>query len=373
MAQPEFSYPDFMENNTAEEIHRRMMDSLPDDIDDMPNGFPYDFTKPAALEMDEFISYYLARAVMIGFPQYAWDEWLDLHGQQVHLERHQPEKAIGKVKVTGKAGTEIAAGTVFCTPASETKPSLGFMSQEDAAIGEDGTAIIPVAAVESGAGSNVVENTVTLMMSPNRDITGVTNPEPIKGGTEREGNDDYYDRIAAEYASSLTYLGNDGDYVRWAKEAGAGDCIVIPTAEGPGTVKLVLVDRNGQPANEELVGRVYSYIVSPEDRKNRLLPTACAELVCAPATTVKIDYTITGLQHDKTTDLEQVKKDFSQAVKGVYALAKQRGELRYNDVRPIISGIAGVEDFEDFYMCGDVENISFGVEEYLETGTLDFS
>lgn len=373
MAQPEFNYPDFMENSTAEEIHGRMMGSLPDDIDDMPNGFPYDLTRPAALEIDEFINYHLARAVMIGFPQFAWDEWLDLHGQQVHLERKQPERASGKVKVTGKAGTKLAEGTVFCTSATDTEASIGFVAQEDAVIGEDGTVTIPVSAVESGTGSNVVENTVTLMASPSRDITSITNPEPIKGGTERETDDDYYDRIAAEYASSLTYLGNDSNYIRWAKEAGAGDCIVIPAAEGPGTVKLVLVDRNGQPANEELVGRVYDHIVSPEDRKKRLLPTACASLVCSPATTVKIDFTITGLLYDGTTDIGQVKKDFSRAIKGVYARAKQHGELRYNDVRPIISGIAGVEDFDDFFMRGGTENIDISTEEYLETGILDFS
>lgn len=111
--QPEFTKPEFIENNSAEEIHERMMNNLPPDIDDMPGGFPYDFTKPAALEKDEFINYHLVRALMIAFPQYAWDEWLDLHGQQVHLERHQPESASGKVKVTGKAGAVIAAGTVF--------------------------------------------------------------------------------------------------------------------------------------------------------------------------------------------------------------------------------------------------------------------
>ena len=85
--QPEFTRPEFIENNSAEEIHQRMMNNLPADIDDMPGGFPFDFTMPAALEKDEFINYHMVRALMIAFPQYAWDEWLDRHGQQVHLER----------------------------------------------------------------------------------------------------------------------------------------------------------------------------------------------------------------------------------------------------------------------------------------------
>ncbi len=40
--QPDFTAPDFMDNSSAEEIHERMMENLPDDIDDMPGGFPFD-------------------------------------------------------------------------------------------------------------------------------------------------------------------------------------------------------------------------------------------------------------------------------------------------------------------------------------------
>lgn len=381
MAQPEFIKPDFMENNSAEEIHERMMNNLPSDIDDMPGGFPYDFTMPTAEEKDEFINYHLVRALMIAFPQYAWDEWLDLHGQQVHIERHQPEKAYGNVKVSGTVGTEIATGTIFCTPATDTGPSIEYSSLEDAVIGEDGYVIIDVEAVESGTESNVGANTITLMAKPNKAVTEINNPERITGGTERESNDDYWDRIAAEYDNSMTYLGNDADYVRWAKQAGAGDCIVVSAAEGPGTVKLVLIDGNGQPANEKLVQDVYNYIVSENDRSKRLLPTACAKLICGPATTVKVNFTITGLVYDETTDIQKIKNDFAEAIKAVYAKAKTENVLRYNDVRPLItgiegsdnSGIAGVEDFDTFLMNGEMKNIRLSKEEYPETGTLDFS
>jgi uncharacterized phage protein gp47/JayE len=371
--QMEFEMPDFLQNNSADEIHERMMNNLPDDIDDMPGGFPYDFTKPSALEKEEFINYHLVRALMIAFPQYAWDEWLDLHGQQVGLARKEPEYAYGKVRVTGTAGTKITAGTVFCTPATDTGPSIEFASEEDAEIGEDGTVFIPVSAVEAGTGSNVAANTVVIMAKPDKAITEVINPEEITGGTERESNDDYYDRIAAEYDNSLTYLGNDSDYERWAKEAGAGDCIVVAADKDPGVVKLVLVDGNGQPANEKLVQDVYNYIVSPDDRTARLLPTACAKLICEPATTVKVNYTITGLVFDSSTSIEQIEEDFTSAVKAVYTKAKKDSILRYNDVRPIISEITGVTDFDTFLMDGEIANIILQSEQYPETGTLDFS
>lgn len=189
----------------------------------------------------------------------------------------------------------------------------------------------------------------------------------------KQADDDFYDRIAAEYDNSMTYLGNDTDYKRWAKQAGAGDAIVIPVWNGPGTVKLVLVDGNGKPANAKLVQDVYNYIVSPNDRSARLLPTGTAELTCAAATTVAVNYVITGLSYDETTGIEQIKADFTEAVRAVYAQAKTEGVLRYNDVRPLISAIAGVEDFETFTMNGKMQNITLKSEEYPDTGTLNFS
>ena len=72
MAQLKFTNPEFLTGSTEDEIHQRMMANLPKDIDDMPGGFPYDFTKPAAIEKAEFINYHMLRAIMIAFPQYAW-------------------------------------------------------------------------------------------------------------------------------------------------------------------------------------------------------------------------------------------------------------------------------------------------------------
>jgi len=383
MAQPTFTNPDFIDGNTADEIHERMMNNLPEDIDDMPGGFPYDFTMPAALEKDEFINFHMVRAIMIAFPQYSWDDWLDLHGQQVHLTRHAADYATGEVTFTGTSGSVIEAGTVVCVPAVGDVSAIEYATDEECTIEADfdedgneletGSVTVGVTAVEAGTDSNVAANSISIMLVPDKNISALTNEEAITGGTEQETDDDFYDRIEVEWDSSLTYLGNDSDYIRWAKAAGAGDCIVVSAWNGPGTVKLVLVDANGDPANDSLIEDVYNYIVSPDDRSARLLPTACAELTCVAATTVAISYVCTGLEYDDTTDLEQIAKDFAEAVEAVYEVAKTEGLLRYNDVRPLISSIAGVDDFDTFTMNGDTVNISLGSEEYPQTGTLDFS
>ncbi len=372
--QPEFMQPDFVADNSPEEIHERMMGNLPADIDDMPGGFPYDFTMPAAIQKSEIVQFYIVRAIMAAFPQFAWDDWLDYQGMQVNLTRHPAKKAHCVLKIQGAAGTEIEAGAVFCVPATRFTPAIGFSSDDSCVIGEDGTALIPVTAVDDGPESNVKADCIVIMENPLDEITAITNPEPAIGGARRESDDDFYDRIAEEYANSRTFLGNDRDYIRWAKEAGAGDCIVDPAFDGPGTVKLVLIDVNGQPANEELVQAVYDYIVSPDDRSRRLLPTACAKLSCVPATTLRVNYECTGMLYDRDiTDPEQISRCFEKAVMAVYAEAKQEGILRYNDVRPVLRGIDGLEDFERFYMNGAMDNIVLDGEEYPLTGSCEFS
>jgi len=371
--QMDFTAPDFIEGNSPEDIHERMMKNLPADIDDTPGGFPFDFTMPAAIEKSDFIQYYLVRALMISFPQFAWDEWLDYHGIQVNLTRHPARKASGRVLVTGEAGTEIEAGTIFCVPATEYTPALEYSTDEDCTIGGDGTVLVAVTAVEEGPESNVKANSISIMDEPVDEITAITNPEAVLGGAERESNDNFYDRIAEEYANSRTYLGNDVDYVRWAKEAGAGDCIVDACYDGPGTVKLVLVDTNGQPAGASLLEDVYNYIVSPEDRMRRLLPTACAKLTCVAAVSKPVNYTCTGLLLSDFASIPQVVAAFEKLVKDVYREAKKGGVLRYNDIRPLVSEINGVEDFDSFLVNDGMGNIILQSEEYPETGSCEFS
>ena len=371
--QPEFIKPDFLEDCSIDDIHRRMMNNLPADIDDMPGGFAYDFTRPTAIEEAEMLEFYMVRVIMAMFPQYAWDEHLDLHGQQVHLIRHPATFAKGFVVITGEPGTEIEAGTILATPATDRTDSYEFVTDVFCVIGENGVVTAAVTALESGPESNVPANVITIMDDPMPEISSVTNPEPVTGGADEESDDDFYDRIAMEYANSNTFLGNDNDYIRWAKEAGAGDCIVDDVSEGPGTVKLVLVDTNGQPASEELIKKVYDYIVSPADRSRRLLPTACARLICVQAVTVEINFKCTGLQYDNTTSIEKIKNDFTKAVRRLFEDSKKEGVIRYNNVRPLMSGITGIKDFSEFYINDGISNVVLAKEEYPKIGSILFS
>ena len=371
---PEFENPDFVDDYEAEEIQERMMENLPEDISSMPGDFPYDFTMPTAIEVSQLVQFGIVRALMISFPEYAWDEWLDMHGKQAHVTRKGAVPATGVVEVLGEAGTEIEAGFSFCVPSEDDEEDIEFETTETVILEEGVAAIIPIAAVEPGASGNVGVGTITMMAEPIDGIESITNSEPTTGGMDEEDDDSYYERIHEAFSSSLYHIGNDTDYKRWAKEiTGIGDCIVVPTWNGPGTVKLILVDSNGTPASEELVRQVYDHIVSPDDRSARLLPTACAELTCVAAASKEISYSCTGLILSGTMSLEEVQEAFENAVAAVYSPAKEAGVLRYNSVRPLMASIDGVSDFDDFLIDDAHRNIILLPEEYPVTGTVAFT
>lgn len=371
----EFTPPEFVDGAEPEEIQQRMMDALPDGIDDMPGGFPYDFTMPTAIEKSELIQFHLVRTLMLMFPQYAWGDWLDLHAAAAGIERRPAGYASGSVTVTGDPGTVIPDGAIFCTEATDSTPALEYAADSMAIIPESGSVTVEVTAVEAGRESNTKKNTVVFALTSIKGLSTVNNPDDITGGTDVESDEDLLERIEEEnFRDGATFIGNDSDYIRWAKEVvGVGDCIVVPTWNGPGTVKLIIVDSNGEPANARLIEAVYYHIVSPHDRSLRLLPTACAELTVEAATTKKISYTCTGLVYDDTTDIPTIVSQFKELVMKEYSEAKVEGILVYNQVRPLITDIPGVSDFDTFLMNGAEENIPLSNDEYAATDQVDFS
>ena len=371
----EFTPPEFFGYSEPEEIQQRMMDALPEGIDDMPGGFPYDFTMPTAIEKSELIQLHLTRVMMLMYPQYAWGTWLDLHAEAAGITRRPAGYASGSVTVKGTEGTVIPQGTIFCTEATDTSSSLEYATDQEAVIPGEGTVNIGVTAVNPGRESNTKANTVIFSLTNIKGFSSVTNHDDITGGTDAENDASLLERIEEEnFREGASFVGNDSDYIRWSKEiVGIGDCIVVPAWNGPGTVKLILVDANGVPANERLIKEVYDHIVSPDDRSKRLLPTACADLTIEAATTKKISYKCTGLSYNDTTDIPTIIEKFKELVAKEYQEAKKEGILIYNQVRPLVTDIPGVNDFDEFLMNGAEENIVLSLEEYAATDTVDFS
>lgn len=371
MSIPEFIPPSFLSDQDAETIHKRMMENLPPDIDDMENGFPWDFTKPTALEKAEMLEFHLVETLKIMFPMWAYDEWLDYHAKGRGITRKPANAASGELLITGISGTTIPAGFKFAAPATADTPAIEYQTTEKYTIGEDGTVRVQITAVEAGPKGNVPANTVTLMMTPIKGITSVTNEAAITGGTEVESDDELRNRIMEiDAASEASFVGSDGDYKRWAEEVpGVGTALVMPEWAGPGTVKVVVIDANGQPANQAIITAVYNYIMSPDDRLQRKAPIGATVTVEVP-TAKEINYSFT-LELKAGENQETVLDRFKAQLRTYYVEAKKEGVVRYNKISSILTNTDGVKDFTGLTINGGTINIVLEEDEYPVTGTID--
>lgn len=378
---PIFTLPEWHRGETAEQIQARMMGRLPSDIDNIEGGFPYDFTMPTALEEDELMNFILIETLKIMFPMWAYGQYLDWHAKGVGITRRPANRASGSVTVTGVAGTIIPSGTIFCVPAVGDTPAIEYRTDEAATIGkpepdgdgnvpEYGSVEIPVTAVVGGVACNVPADTIVIMASPITGIVKITNEAAITGGTVEEDDDSLYERIALQEQNGESFVGNDADYIRWAKEVNGVGTVLIDTQyeeEHPNWVKLIILDANGQPANDQILEAVYDHIMGPNNRENeRLAPIGAVLFVEAPAG-CSLTIAVKGLELEEGATAEEITRRFKENLELYYIEAKEEGEVRWNMVHAIFTQTEGVEDFESLTVNGGTANIPVNVEDYPVT------
>ena len=325
MDNPVFVPPSWLNDQDAETIHKRMMEALPADIDDTEGGFPWDMTMPTALEKAEMLEFHLVETLKLMQPMWAYGEWLDYHASAAHVTRRP-----------------------------------GFPS-------------LPARSRLQGHRLRLPAGAIAIMSTPMTGITGITNEERTTGGTEEEDDDTLRERVnEANQAAEAGFVGCDADYIRWAKEvAGVGTPFVIANwnPDVKNSVKLVILDSNGDPANESILEAVEEHIMSPDDRINRKAPVGAILTVCAPDM-VELTYSLAatlraGYEAADVTDyLKQQLQDY-------YVEAKEENLLQYNRLHAIFTEAPGIFDFTDFKVNGAAKNITLAQDEYPETAEID--
>lgn len=364
----DFVLPGFLQGCDIDTIHSRMMDMLPDDIDKTEAGFPWDLTRPTAIISSELLEFYIPETIKLLFPQWSTGEFLDYLANTARTPRKAPNFATAIVEISGTPGIFIGAGTVFSTKSVEGGEAVEFAALEDCTLDADGKGSVTVQALIAGKESNVNANTITLLSVPIEGISAITNPEKASGGTEEETDDELRERIMdANENADDSYIGNDSDYKRWAESVpGIGTAIVVSEWAGPETVKIVVLDANGEAANAVLQKAVYNYIMSPDSPLDRLAPPNTILTVAAPEL-VHISYAIEQLSLEKDYEEEMVLEEFRKGLAAYYRTANKEREVKYNWVHSILTNTPGVEDFEGLLVNGATSNIDIKRDEYPYT------
>ena len=360
-----YTAPEVLSSIDVDEIHARMLNNLPSNIDKTEGGFAYDMTRPTAMEKADAMLI-LNEIVKLFFPEWSYGIFLDNLGKPSRIYRRAATAATATLHITGTAGTEIPAGFVFATAATAISSSVLYTSLEDASIGSGGTVDVQVQCTETGTVGNVPSDCIVLMVEPLEEITGVTNPNPATGGTETEDDDSLRSRIIEyERSDNSSYVGCDSDYKRWALEVdGVGSVIVVPEwqGRGSGTVKLIVMDANGEPASQTIQANVYNHIISESNRDERLAPIG-AILTVATATAVNVS--IAASVHLETgAVLADIEEAYEAAIQEYFAEAKAEGYVRVTRIGSVLSETPGVLDYESLTLNSGTSNVAVGADYY---------
>lgn len=362
----EFKVPKFLENQGVDEIHQRMMENLPSDIDTSEGGHPWNLTMPPAYEKAFLVEYVLTEAIKMIFPRYAEDypEIMEYHAQSRSLVRKAAEYATGELVITGTAGTVIPANTMFSTIAVNDLPTVDFFTTVEAVIGADGTVTVPIRAMTEGEEGNVAADTIVLNAGGVSGVASVTNPEATTGGVEEESIESLQQRIVdADQTQDIASGGTVAYYKRLALSVnGTGSVVIIRPPDDTTPIQLVVSDAAGQPASEALCKAVYDYIVSPdspEERKSLIND----QIEVVPPDTISLEV-VAVIELTASGTIEQAVDQFLSAMKKyIVDEAMNAGEIKWTRVGSVLSSISAINDYKDLTINGGTSNIAISKTE----------
>lgn len=232
-----------------ETILQRMLDRVPTQIDKREGSIIYNALAPASAELAQMYIV-LKNNIDLVFVDTAVDEYLDKLANQVGLIRNEATHAIKKGTFYDENNElfDIVIGERFSIEnliyKAIEKIETGIYKMEcetSGVIGNDCTGnLIPVNYIEG-----LAKGELTDILIPGEDIES---DEALRSR--------YY-----EATSEKGFGGNVVDYQTKTKEiAGVGAVKVTPIWNGPGTVKLTILDSNYDKASDVLIGTVQNEI-----------------------------------------------------------------------------------------------------------------
>ncbi|MFA9457438.1 baseplate J/gp47 family protein [Halalkalibacter sp. AB-rgal2] len=353
---PEFKPPHFL-LESEEDIHKRMIENTPTRYAKSEGSYFWDITRPVAIEKARMIQFQLLRTVQLMFPQFAEDEWLDLHAGTVGLVRRPPTHASGVVTFEGIEGTTISEGTFVSTAGDGNEPPIRFITKELAIINANGFVDVPIQAEEPGSTGNVSSDSIIMLESTIEGVLGLTNQLPTSDGTDEESDESLRARILAVHRE-MSLSGSVADYIRWAKEVpGVGDVYVIPewNSDVPGSVLVLILDSNGAPAGPTLIDEVQTYIAPDARNGGGLAPIGALVTVDAPQQVV-INLTFDAVL-EGTANKDEAENEVKRVLSEYFQEVSVGGLVVYARIGSLIISLLSILDYQDLRINGQTENI----------------
>lgn len=365
--------PPYLDEWEYHNIMERMLERIPDNIDKSEGSFLWDQLSILALEFERAASEMAIDMLERSFVQTAYGVYLDLRAEEMGLSRRPAIAATGSVVFTGESGTVVPNGTQVSTVSPEEGTGVAFATTQEVVIPGDGYVEVEVEAIEPGSSGNVAADTVTVMMDAVEGISSVTNPEPMSGGLDEEGDDTLRDRVA-ENAQRRDGDGNTADYIAWAKSVpGVGNVLVDPLWRGPGTVRLVILDQDGNVPSQQIVDAVQEYL-DPDAKGIGEGKAPIGHKVTVQGPRIRrLRVIVPGLVAETGYSLEQAQDNVRQTVLDTFIEASPGSVIRIRDVSANIIQSPGVLDIGDILIDGKRDNVSLDIDEKADVDEVVFT
>lgn len=238
-----------MSDNTFIAILNRMKDRLETEADKREGTWTADNLQAVANELARIYSQDIENILPQAFVVTATGTNLDAACSDYGIDRREATCAEVMLEVTGQpgdyTGVEAYAGDIVFLLDPFSIPS-------------EGTVQVHAVAAQAGESGNVAAG--SLVEASDIRITAVTNREEAQGGYDRESDEVLRER-ALEHIRTPAISGNIAHYIQWAREVpGVSKVKVFDLARGNGTVDVVLIADNNEPAPEILIEQVAEHI-----------------------------------------------------------------------------------------------------------------
>lgn len=339
------------EDRTFENILAEMLDLVPADLDRREGSVIYDALAPPARKFAEAYAA-MATANLQEHAQTASGDALRARGTDFGVD---PKPATPAVR---EGFFFDSSGAPFDVPIGSRFGSGGLVYDvtEQIAAGD-----YRLTCETAGAAGNVPVGSLQPIDYVNGLATATLGAVLIPG-TDDESDDAYRARLYAHVRTPPT-SGNRAAYRAWALEvAGVGDAYVVPTWDGPNTVKVSLLGTDKRPAAAGVVAAVKAYIDPDtglgEGMGEGVAPAgAVVTVVAAPAVTVNV-VAVVVLTGSRT--LSQVQADFETAFREYLASIAYKNDpgVKVARVGSVLLDMPGVEDYSDLTLNGGTGNVT---------------
>lgn len=330
------------EDRTFDAIQEEMLQDMRDDIDKREGSIAWDATAAVSYRLAEMY-FYLQNYPDLVFPDTAVENYLDRTCVPYGIERKKAVCAVRKVMADGSM--EIGSRWQI----QDVIYSIKEMIREGEYLAQ---------CEQEGDVGNQYSGQ---LQSLNYSTVGATLGEIVTLGTEKETDEALRKRLIAKIQRPST-SGNVNDYYNWATECdGVGEARVVPLWDGPGTVKVIIVNGDKEPADSALIEAVKEHIES-------LRPIgAVVTVVSAERITVNI---VAKVVLDGTT-LSAAQEEFSKAVREY--LQDRAFAVTYigmAKIGTILMEISGVEDYAELSINGKMENLKIQDNQIAVCGSI---